>query len=394
MTDITNDLIETLGCSTEKVEGLPGKFYGASFFEEERNRLFPRLWCAVGVASEIAHSGDAVPVDLAGWPVVLVRDHSGEVRAFHNICRHRGMSLLQEKVNGLEAFSCPWHAWRYGLDGQLINTPRVGGETTHTQDGLDSSVLGLVPIRVAQWQDMIFVNLDGKAPALSEHIKPLDTLFSNYDLGALRWAYQWRLSYPGNWKVSIEGAIEDYHLPVGHPQIVRGARRWNSKLYSSPLCFYANSVAREFENEQSEGLMSNIATGLTSPLSKVPLHTPVSGPRRTYFMSVFPTGMLQVHGDNAVQGLILPNGSGETTFVFNHYFVGDDAHDPELSSYREQIIAEWKLVFEQDIPFVDSVHRNYQVRDQLGISTRFSAYWEENIHRFQRDIAEFMRVEQ
>ena len=167
MTDITNDLIETLGCSTEKVEGLPGKFYGASFFEEERNRLFPRLWCAVGVASEIAHSGDAVPVDLAGWPVVLVRDHSGEVRAFHNICRHRGMSLLQEKVNGLEAFSCPWHAWRYGLNGHLLNTPRVGGETTHTQDGLDSSDLGLLPIRVAQWQDMIFVNLDGKAPAFS-----------------------------------------------------------------------------------------------------------------------------------------------------------------------------------------------------------------------------------
>ena len=153
-------------------QGLPGEFYNAAFFEQERTRLFPRVWCAVGVGSEVPDVGDAVPVDLAGWPLLIVRQPDKSIRVFHNICRHRGIQVLMKKAHGLKSISCPWHAWRYALDGELRNTPRVGGEQSHTQQGLDRSQLGLMPVRVAQWQDMVFVNIDGKAPPFSQHIAP------------------------------------------------------------------------------------------------------------------------------------------------------------------------------------------------------------------------------
>ena len=94
--------------------------------------------------------------------------------------------------------------------------------------------------------------------------------------------------------------------------------------------------------------------------------------RRTFFMNVFPTGMFQMHHHNAVQGLFLPAGPDKTRLLFNHYYMGHAAQDPRYEEQRDVVTAEWKKVFEQDIPFVHYVHQNYLIRDGVGIDTRFS----------------------
>jgi len=377
--------LEALSRETLQATGLPGKAYGAAFYEVEQSALFPKPWCAAGVASDLPHPGDMRPVDIAGWPVLLLRDAAGELKAFHNICRHRAMALVTEPCNQ-KAIVCPWHAWRYGLDGALARTPRIGGDGTHTQKGLNLDKLGLVPIRLACWNDMIFVNLDGKADDFQSHIRPLDELLADYDLTGLRRANSWEIEYPGNWKVAVEGAIEDYHLPIGHPQVALAAVRMNPVLNFANPVFYSNSTRREFARPEDE----NPAAGGHLGLPTIPFAGD-EAERRTFFMNVFPTGMFQMHRHNAVQGLFLPSGPERTRLVFHHYYVGDAADNPDLESERAVVTAQWQKVFEQDIPFVHHVHQNYLVRDAAGIDTRFSEVWEANIHEFQKTVVNVVK---
>lgn len=379
---LTPEVLSSLSLDAAVAPGLPGRAYGVDFYEIEQQKLFPRLWCVVGIASELPEPGDVIPVDLAGWPLVIVRDEEHRVRVFHNICRHRAMRLVNEPGKLRGGFVCPWHAWRYALDGRLLATPRVGGENVHRQAGLDPHALGLVAVRSATWLDFVFVNIDGSAPPFDEHIAPLEGLLSDYDLSGLERAEQWSVEYPGNWKVAVEGAIEDYHLPVGHPQLVASTRRWNPRLDYADKVFFSNSTAREYSDAGAANVVANLRSGL--PLIPYAGDEPV---RRSYFMNVFPTGMFQMHGDNAVQGMFLPTGAERTRLYFHHYFQGKAACDPAYRAERASIKQEWQKVFEQDIPFVQQVHENYKLRDSAGVGTRFSPFWEANILYFQRSVA-------
>ena len=111
--------------------GLPGRVYGSEFFALEQRQLFPRTWCAAGFASDIPEPGDAWPAVLAGWPLLLVRDENREVRAFHNVCRHRANRVVDAPCRKLKSLTCPWHGWTYAFDGSLVGTPRLGGERAH-----------------------------------------------------------------------------------------------------------------------------------------------------------------------------------------------------------------------------------------------------------------------
>lgn len=377
--------INALFTETTRAKGLPGKAYGEDFYAIEQRELFPKVWCVAGVASDLPDKGDMRPVDIAGWPVLLLRDDAGDLKAFYNVCRHRAMRLVTEPCNQ-PAIVCPWHAWRYRLDGALLRTPRIGGDSTHSQAGLETTKLGLVPVALRCWHDMIFVNLDSKAEDFDTHIKPLNDLLAAYDLSDLRRANSWEIEYPGNWKVAVEGAIEDYHLPVGHPQIALAAVKMNPELDYAHRCFYSNSTRREYARPEDD----NPASGAQAGMPTIPFAGDVSK-RRTFFMNVFPTGMFQMHHHNAVQGLFLPAGPDRTRLLFNHYYMGDAAQDPRYEEQRDVVTAEWKKVFEQDIPFVHYVHQNYLMRDGVGIDTRFSEVWESNIHEFQKTVVEVIR---
>jgi len=381
--------LDGLSRETLQATGLPGKAYGATFYEIEQRALFPKIWCAAGVASDLPNPGDMRPSNIAGWPVLLLRDDAGELKAFHNICRHRAMALVTEPCNQ-KAIMCPWHAWRYGLDGSLLRTPRVGGDANHTQQGLNLDTLGLVPIRLARWHDMMFVNIDGKADDFETHIAPLNELLANYDLSGLRRANSWEIEYPGNWKVAVEGAIEDYHLPIGHPQIAQAALRMSPVLdFASPV-FYSNSTRREYARPEDENPAAGGHPAIPFNLPSIPFAAD-DAQRRTFFMNVFPTGMFQMHRNNAVQGLFLPVGPERTRLVFHHYYMGDAADAPDLEAERAVVTREWLKVFEQDIPFVHHVHQNYLIRDAAGIDTRFSEVWEANIHEFQKTVVDVIR---
>ena len=127
----------------DKAHGLPNSHYtDPTVYAEETRALLAGEWAGLGVAAQVPESGDAVPIDFAGMPLLLMRGRDGDVRVFQNICRHRGMILVDEPRRIEGAIRCPYHSWCYASDGRLVSTPHVGGPGQNTHDGIDRDTLG------------------------------------------------------------------------------------------------------------------------------------------------------------------------------------------------------------------------------------------------------------
>lgn len=370
--------IAALAKPAGQARGLPGRAYAPDFFALEQRLLFPRTWCAVAFAGDVPRPGDVRPVNLAGWPLVLVRGTDGTLRCFLNICRHRAMRVVMEPASGRRALSCPWHGWTYGLDGKLQATPRVGGERVNDDPRLCRDGADLRPVRIAQWLDLVFVNIEDNAPPFAEHIRPLETLLSDYDLADLARGEEWSLDYPGNWKLATEGAIEDYHLPWGHPQLLRGQRSQNPRSDAAPGCFFSVSSAFAAAQARAHEPPRIVRAG-------------ADGLERSFFIILFPTGSVWTRPNQVMLGLWLPDGADNTRLRYVHYYPSRVAADPAFAEMRRADAATFHEVLAQDVPFVRHVHGNAQWIDQAGFRPRFSPFWEENLPLFQRSVVDALR---
>ena len=199
--------------------GLPAAAYTSeAVFQLENERIFADSWVFAGLAHELARPGDVVPVTVAGRPVLLVRDADLEVRAFHNVCRHRCLKLVDEPCNVGPAIQCPYHSWTYRLDGALHIAPYFGGRDPRAVPaGFDRAQHGLVPVRVATWHDWVFVNLNGEAPPIEDFVAPLQRHLGGLDLTRMKHVVTIDLGeIAANWKLLMENFIEPYHVPFVH----------------------------------------------------------------------------------------------------------------------------------------------------------------------------------
>jgi choline monooxygenase len=193
---------------------LPWSWYtDPAAFRLERERIFRRSWSYVGHAGDVAEPGSFRATRASDVPVVLVRDEEGTVRAFLNVCRHRG-SLVCEGSGTRATLQCPYHAWTYGLDGRLLSAPR-----SEREGGVESEELGLVPLRLETWGPFLFVNPDLDADPLSELLEDVPERISEagIDVGALRFLQRAEIEYEANWKICAENFLECYHCPTAHP---------------------------------------------------------------------------------------------------------------------------------------------------------------------------------
>lgn len=177
----------------------------------EREHLFAG-WRCVGRGEDVA-AGSMTARDLGGHGMLLVRDEGGELRAFHNACRHRGHELLPcgQTAEAGRAITCPYHAWSYRPDGSLVAAP---GFTD-----LDRAAFGLRPLRVAEWHGWAFVDASGDAPGFDEHVGDLASYVEAYDAGSLVTVVRHAYDVAANWKVVIENYQECYHCPMIHPEL-------------------------------------------------------------------------------------------------------------------------------------------------------------------------------
>jgi len=189
------------------------------YYERERNAIFARSWLNVGRIEQLARVGSYFTreIDAARTSVIIVRAPDG-VRAFHNICRHRGNKLVWQDYPGEETsgtcrqFTCKYHGWRYGLEGEL-NFVQQEGEFFD----LDKSDYGLASVRVDTWEGFIFVNLDNTdSTPLREYLGELGKGLEGYPFGEMTQVFKYRAEVGSNWKLFIDAFTEFYHAPVLH----------------------------------------------------------------------------------------------------------------------------------------------------------------------------------
>jgi choline monooxygenase len=193
---------------------LPYRFYtDPERLPAERERLFERSWQYVGHTGQLPEGGSYFTCRVGAVPLVVVRDKAGELRAFVNVCRHRGAEVVHG-AGPCSTLQCHYHAWTYGLDGALRAAPRADGDPEFAR-----SSLGLRRAQLDTWGPFIFVNPDPDAAPLAETLGALPEIVRGGGLDVDSLAFHSRAGYSldANWKVAVENYLECYHCAVAHP---------------------------------------------------------------------------------------------------------------------------------------------------------------------------------
>ena len=371
-----------LSRTTSEALGLPAWVYhDPSVFALEREQIFKRVWIGIGFESEVPRAGDVTAAEYAGWRFIMARGEDGRIRCFHNICRHRGMPVLDGPASGRKTISCPWHMWTYDLEGRLVRTPHLGGTDVHTCAGFDQDNLGLMPVRADAWMGVVFINIDGCAPPLAEYLRPTRDRVAAFDLKLL---CESDLSYEhyfeGNWKLALEGGVEDYHIPWVHRQLgPSGDFRGESSgdRWVAVTCRRTMNVARGRFLDPNAG----------RPLPMFP-HLPESGlAEASIILATLPATWIAAVTDHVVMTLYIPQTPTRTRVRRRFHFIGDAATDEAHDTTRKRVLDSWVLITQQDAPIVAETQKLLEQRDDMGIRPRFSPYWETAVHKFQRIIA-------
>ncbi len=205
----------TAGETVLEASALPGWCYTSErFFAAEMAHIHLRNWIFVGRQEEWAAPGDFRAIETVGGSVIVLRDRAGQLRAFANLCRHRGSPLLAGSGN-VRVIACPYHAWSYGLDGALMGAP--GMEKSR---GFDRAAHGLVSVRLESWAGFVFLNFDERAPSLLDHLGDLPDRLGGHRFAEMVCTWRHDMMCRCNWKLLVENALEAYHTGIVHVRTV------------------------------------------------------------------------------------------------------------------------------------------------------------------------------
>lgn len=359
--------------------GLPNEAYAsADFARFERDKVLARTWTCIGFGKDIPKAGDAKPFDLMGLPLLMVRRRDNSIAVFHNVCSHRGATLLDKACNVQGSFRCPYHAWVYDLEGKLIATPNIGGPKQHTCDGFDKAQHGLKEVRSAVFWDMIYVNVSGDAEDFDTFSAPLRARWGDFDMQEIRHAgadSSLQLTVNCNWKLAVENYCEAYHLPVIHPGL--------------------NSYSRleDHYNIAEDGTFAGQGSTAYSPLlvkdgPDLPHFPslPAKWARAAEYAAFFPNVLLGIHQDHYFSILLEPVAVDRTIERLEIYYVGDQSKSETYAATRAANLATWKTVFAEDVDVVERMQKGRQSPAYAG--GVFSPHMDPPTHCFHKWLAQ------
>jgi choline monooxygenase len=300
---------------------LPFAWYSdEEILRRERGQIFARTWQYGGRSDQVADPGSFVATDAGGVPIVVTRSADGDLRAFVNVCRHRG-AVLMDGCGTRNTLQCHYHAWTYGLDGTLRHAPRSEREADFDKDDWS-----LLPASADTWGPFLFVNPDPGAISLGEHLGDLPALLAReLDIDELVFHSRVEFGASANWKIVVENFLECYHCPTAHPAFSETVDihpdRYLLEAHPTFCSQFAEAKATD-ERGQFHLLYPN--TGL----------------------NVFPGPA------NLSIGPIAPDGPGRTSRYLDYFFAPglDETWISEFFAFDNQIGVE-------DTALVESVHR-------------------------------------
>jgi choline monooxygenase len=331
--------------------------------ELERQTVFGGTWQVVARAEQLHDPGAFVTTELAGEPLVIVRGHDNQLRAFYNVCRHHAAAVVTEEQGTAAILRCPYHGWSYGLDGSLKGAPEFEGVC-----GFDRAQNGLLPVQVEQWEQFVLVNLDANAEPLPIFLGALAKRVAPLNVGSLKFFERRTYSLNCNWKVFVDNYLDGgYHVPHLH------------KALNSVLEYKQYTI----ECEDRYCLQSSPMVASDHDAATAATRT---GDRAWYFWQ-YPNFMINLYHGYMDTNLVLPDGVDRCNVIFDFYF--DDVSEAAAERNR-QSIAVGERVNDEDVGICEAVQRGLHSR-AYGAG-RLSVRREAGEHLFHKLLARNLKL--
>ncbi|MGI8498173.1 MAG: aromatic ring-hydroxylating oxygenase subunit alpha [Gemmatimonadaceae bacterium] len=347
---------------------IPSRLYtDPVYLELEKERVFARSWQLVGRTEQVRESGQFFTAEVAGESVVVLRDGAA-LRSFHNVCLHRAGPVAYG-CGRRQTLQCRYHGWTYNLRGELLRAPEMEGV-----ERFSPADMHLLPVQVDAWGPLVFVNLDLKAPPLSDFLADIPARAESFH--AERMSYVMRRDYEVacNWKVYVDNYLEGYHVPVVHPGLHKELDYDEYRV--EPHRYYS---------VQHAPLRPVGGEGAREGRQYVPDPARGSDGMRAQYYWLFPNIMLNVYLGQMQTNVILPLGHDRTLTIFEWYSLepvpAADAGWTKLLAFSDEIQVE-------DIEICEAVQKN--LRSRVYERGRYSAKRENGVHHFHSLLHEFL----
>ncbi len=336
-------------------------YFSNEAYEDEKARIFACTWQVVGHVRQAQNPGDYFTFDLIGEPLLIVRGEDGILRGFYNVCRHRAGNPASGCGNR-KLFRCSYHGWTYRLDGALLVTPEFDG----VQD-FDAQEFGLAPVRIEEWFNLVFVNLDPGAQPLHESLGELPSQAERFDFKNMKFSERRTYEMNCNWKTYIDNYLEGYHVPSVHPSL-------NLEInYNAYMVEPYRQHVRQWTPIRG-----------AQPGDESPRRYQQAGDLTADYFWIFPNWMLNCYPDNVSLNIILPLGPERTLAFFEWYLPEKDLGSEaarKATGFSDEIQTE-------DVGICEIVQKN--LRSRSYYAGRYSVKQEKGVHAFHQMYRELM----
>jgi choline monooxygenase len=341
----------------ERAETLSSRFYfGDTVHTLEREHLFARQWQYVGHRSQLQNPGDQIIATVAENPILIVMGDDRVLRAFYNVCRHRGGPLATENCHS-SMLQCKYHGWTYRLDGSLRGTPRF-----NRVDLFDRKDFGLYPVFLDEWEGLLFVSLTRQELSVAHSCAGIADRIAPERLTEKKFARRVVYDVKCNWKAYVDNYLEGYHVPYVHPE----------------LCDLLD--LQEYMTETSKCYSLQY-----SPLK--PNET-VYGTGQAFYYFLYPNFMLNILPGRLQTNLVLPVSPTSCRVIFDFYY--NDIKSPDARKRMEEDVAYSDKVQQEDIEICEHVQRGLESR--VYTTGRFSPETEQGVYHFQSLLKQHYRT--
>lgn len=314
------DLRANVAVPFERAQAMPKSVYNSpEFAETEQRHIFAKDWLCAGRADALKEPGDYLTMEIAGEPVIILRDRDGQLRGLSNVCRHR-MSTLLEGRGRVRAIVCPYHAWTYNLDGSLRGAPAMTLNETFCKDQVH-----LPSIRVADWHGWIMVTLNPDAPDIHDRLRDVEALVGHLDMASYSETFREEFRWHTNWKVLAENFMESYHLPACHAGTIGGTCDLN--LMECP------------EGTDAFNYHWIVKNDLVPLALAHPTNTTLTGDERriTWLLAIYPSLLITLTPGYFWYLSLTPDGPGHVKVLFGGGMSADWMADPDAPAHLAKV---------------------------------------------------------
>lgn len=372
---LSESALDAISKPVEEARGLPNEaFVSQDFLALENKTVFSKNWVFAGRLSEVPNRGDIKLTEVGGDPLIIVRDRKDVVRVFYNVCPHRGARLVTEDRSGTPAITCKYHAWGFDLGGPLKSRPHFNGPGLHGGiDRSDDNCPHLFEVRSDFWHDGIFVNIDGKALALSEYLAPLNKQAEGFDISQFMYSDTVTGEFNCNWKLAVENWSDVYHVFAVHPDL-------NKIMHSS-----------QRTGSTSEGNLIYYRWGYDQEIldrDELPRVTGLEGAAKSSAFNghLYPGLAISFHPTMFLFWDYKPISHDWTRLKLHIYYVGNAATSAEHAPMREGKAKYYTGLNAEDEEVCLLLQKGRMARGYDG--GRFSPYWDKGTLHFANLVAQ------